>query len=330
MALGQMQQGRFDAALQDLMRVVSRPELRVPRMANGWLYVLAKTLERQGQSDVAALVALAGLNLEKELQWIIHDLKPLVHSRVHIRPDGAGLGVFHDPGAVLEWLQATPDLLQILESNLGMPPGIFMERYQVPRQELYSLIRLVAEQKTAGPLSLAIAALQGLKPADLQPGQAAGLAYWAKGNTAAPVQDRLAILRLLDELSPNNLAVMYELADFLKTSGVFFEAADVQARAVGLNPRHSGARRQFAELLVLTGESGHALAEAATAFELNAHPHHLWLLAYLHALNGNLEAGRDMVRTLAVERNFPVDYQRLPDFDATVAKLVSLPELLHP
>jgi hypothetical protein len=56
----------------------------------------------------------------------------------------------------------------------------------------------------------------------------------------------------------------------------------------------------------------------------------LWLLAYLQAVNGNLKAGRDMVRPLAVERNFPVDYQRLPDFDATVAKLVSLPEMLHP
>jgi hypothetical protein len=47
------------------MRVVSRPKLRVLRMANGWLYVLAKTLERQGLSEVAALVALAGLNLDK-------------------------------------------------------------------------------------------------------------------------------------------------------------------------------------------------------------------------------------------------------------------------
>ncbi len=325
MALGQMQQGRFDAALQDLMRVVSLPELRVPRMANGWLYVLAKALERQGQSDVAALVALAGLNLDKELQWIIHDLKTLVHSKVHIRPDGAGLGVFHDPGAVLEWLQASPDLIQILEANLGMPAGAFMEQYQVPRLALYSVIRLIEEQKSAERLSLAIAALQELKLGDLEPGQAAGLAYWAKGNTAGAAEDRLAILRLLGDLSPNSPAVLYELADFLKTSGVFSEAADVQARAVALDPRHSGARRQFAELLALTGENRRALAEAATAVELNASPHHLWLLAYLQAVNGNLKAGRDMVRPLAVERNFPVDYQRLPDFDATVAKLVSLP-----
>jgi hypothetical protein len=99
----------------------------------------------------------------------------------------------------------------------------------------------------------------------------------------------------------------------------------VQARAVGLNPKHAGARRQLAELLVLTGESRRALAEAATAFELHAHPHHLWLLAYLQAVNGNLKAGRDMVRPLVVERNFPVDYQRLPDFDAMVAKLVAVP-----
>ena len=76
---------------------------------------------------------------------------------------------------------------------------------------------------------------------------------------------------------------------------------------------------------MLTGEGRRALAEAATAFELHAHPHHLWLLAYLHALNGNLEVGRDMVRTLAVERNFPVDYKRLPDFDAMDAKLVFVP-----
>jgi hypothetical protein len=136
--------------------------------------------------------------------------------------------------------------------------------------------------------------------------------------------------RLLDELSPNNLAVMYELADFLETSGVFFQAADVQVRAVGLNPKHARARRQFAKLLVLTGESRRALAEAATAFELHADPHHLCLLAYLQAVNGNLKAGRDMVRPLAMERNFPVNYQQLPDFDTTVAKLVSLPEMLHP
>ena len=287
--------------------------------------MLAETLERQGQSDVAALVALAGLNLDKELQWIIHDLKTLVHSKVHIRPDGARLGVFHDPGAVLEWLQASPDLLQVLEANLGMPAGAFMEQYEVPKLAPDAVIRLIEEQQTADPLSLAIAALQGLEPGDLEPEQAAGLAYWAKRNTAAAVEDRRAILRLLDDLSPNTSAVLFELADFLKTSGVFLEAADVQARAVALDPRHSGARRQFAELLALTGESRRALAEAATAVELNADPHHLWLLAYLQAVNGNLKAGRDTVRSLAVERNFPVDYQRLPDFDATVTKLVSLP-----
>jgi hypothetical protein len=225
-----------DAAPQGLMRVVSRPKLRVPRMANGWLHVLAKTLERQGQSDVAALVALAGLNLDKELQWIIHDLKTLVHSKVHIRPDDGGLGMFHDPGAVLEWLQASPGLIQILEANLGMPPGASMEQYQVPRLAPDAVIRLIEEQQTAEPVSLAIAALQGLKPGDLEPEQAAGLAYWAKRNTAAAVEDRLAILRLLDDLSPNTSAVLFELADFLKTSGVFLEAADVQARAVGLNP----------------------------------------------------------------------------------------------
>lgn len=253
-----------------------------------------------------------------------------MHSKVHIRPDGAGLGVFHDPGAVLEWLQASPDMLQILEANLGMPPGAFMEQYQVPKLPLDAIIRLIEEQQTAEPLSFAIAALQGLKPGDLEAEQAARLAYWAKRNIAAAVQHRLAILRLLDDLSPNTSAVLFELADFLKTSGVFFEAADVQARAVGLNPSHAGARRQFAELLVLTGESRRALAEAATAVELNAGPHHLWLLAYLQAVNGNLKAGRDIVRPLAVEKSFPVDYQRLPDFDATVAKLVSLPEMLHP
>ena len=35
--------------------------------------------------------------------------------------------------------------------------------------------------------------------------------------------------------------------------------------------------------------------------------------------------GRDMIRPLAMERDFPADYQSLPDFDATVAKLVSPP-----
>ncbi len=76
---------------------------------------------------------------------------------------------------------------------------------------------------------------------------------------------------------------------------------------------------------MLTGEGRRALAEAAAAFELHPHPLHLCLLAYLPAVNGNLEAGRDMVRTLAVERNFPVDYKRLPDFDAMDAKLVFVP-----
>ncbi len=124
--------------------------------------MLAKTLERQGLSGVASLAALPGLNFEKELQWITHDLEPFVHSRVHIRPNGARVGVFHDPGAVLEWLQASPDLPEIRGANLAIPTGIFSWRYQVPRQKLSSVIRLIAEQKTAGPLSLAIAALQGL------------------------------------------------------------------------------------------------------------------------------------------------------------------------
>lgn len=108
-------------------------------------------------------------------------------------------------------------------------------------------------------------------------------------------------------------------------SRLIFEAADVRARSVGLNPKHAGARRQLAELLVLTGESRRALAEVAAAFELNARPHHVWFLAYLQAVNGNPEAPLDMVRPLAVEKNFPVDYQRLPDFDAMVAKIITVP-----
>jgi hypothetical protein len=149
----------FDMALHDLMRAVSHPELRVPRMANGRLHVLAKTQEGQGLSDVSAAAVLAGLNFEKELQWINHDLKPLLHSRVHIRPNGAGIGVLHDPGAVLEWLQSSPDLLQILEVNLGVPSGVFMEQHQVPKLPLDAIIRINERQQTAEPLSFAIPAL---------------------------------------------------------------------------------------------------------------------------------------------------------------------------
>lgn len=317
-------EGRGEDALATLLSVVGLAAGLHFDGVDGWLAQIAMTLHVLQRHAQAALVGLAvrrGIvngRIRRGDEFDDCIVSALLPSFDELTT--SPLGKSDD---LVEWLAAYPDLERVLASGLGRPVLEFLEcADQIPGDLLVAIVRrLDSVGRTLVTRSFVANLSSEHGFTSLGTSDRKHLVHVLLRGQPAPDGDRIEFLTKLSAAFPDDVEVLYPLADLLKRAGETMRALEVQEHAVRIAPAHGGARRQLAELLAISGDIDAALSHARSAHELDSGPQHAILLAYLLAKVGDEASARTLAGTIPVNFNWPSSYSRISDFNETMTAL---------
>lgn len=291
-ATAKLASGRIDEALATMLQAADLARGAADDQCDGYFLVLARVLVAADLPVLGAVAALRSGAADRATRFRRGQaaIDCLIPGLSASPSSWNGLDITWDPIAWEQERQRAPAAAMIVAGTQSGSTGAPASTALTAAAALAVLRRLASQGRHELARSLLPRSMSAMTVAPNRSGTTPDIVLdlqrLAGEVGAVLLPDQLEALKVVALQHAGDVQALYGLAESLRQASRFGEAAAVQSRAVELDPRHAGARRQLAEILLALGHRQEASEQAAHALALHDCAEHRVLLAFIDHLGG--------------------------------------------